>query len=110
MTEAFSLLQALLESGNYSVIIDQIAQELDLETLHNLSLVNKSCYGYFRDIVKTRTIRIRQSWLNSKSPFQLKVLQETSITCPTIGQFIFSKQLYLQFGDFLPCNHCNHEL
>ena len=86
MTEAFSLLQALLESGNYSVIIDQMVKELDLESLHNLTLVNKSCYGYFRDHVQAKTTRIRQSWLNSKSPWQFKVLQESSITCPTIGQ------------------------
>ena len=84
MTEEFSLLQALLQEGNYPVVIDLILQNLpDLEDLQNLCLVNHTCYNYFRAYVQGKTNYLRQSWLNSKHPYEFRHLSFVG-TYPTV--------------------------
>ena len=84
MTEEFSLLQALLQEGNYPVVIDLILQNLpDLEDLQSLCLVNHTCYNYFRAYVQGKTNYLRQSWLNSKHPYEFRHLSFAG-TYPTV--------------------------
>ena len=81
----FSLLQELLQAGNYAVVMDLIVQDLDLEDLQNLCLVNKLCYDYFRAYVHGKTCFLRNAWLNSKHPYDYhRMDSKTFGTYPSI--------------------------
>jgi hypothetical protein len=45
---AFNLLFGLFEAGDYHLVLEQIFSHLDLDSMLNVSLVDKMCYRHMR--------------------------------------------------------------
>ncbi len=67
-----NLLHSLLEAGDFSVILDKIFGYLDLESLHNLSKVNRLCNLHVSSILESRTRKLKQSWLSTGDGYTVR--------------------------------------
>ena len=61
----FNLLFGLFETGDYFYVVQRIIEYLDLDSLYNLSLVNKSCNLHLKTYVYRKRSDLRRGWLRS---------------------------------------------
>ena len=85
--EDFNLLHGLLDTGDYYFIVRQIIDHLDLESLHNWSLVNRTCYSYLKPLLIRKTNNLRRSWLKANkksSESAIETITGDDINYPTV--------------------------
>lgn len=80
----FNLFYSLFEAGNYHLIVREILDFLDLESIYSLSLVNRSCYKFLKPFVQNKRRLLRQSWLRSSRKEKVLSIQSSDIKYPSI--------------------------
>ncbi len=81
--EDFNIFHGLFASGDYHVVVDKLLALLDLDTLINLSLVDKCCYAFLRPLISARRTSLRHCWLSSsvKSVSTIADLKYPIVVC-----------------------------
>ena len=78
--ETFNIFYGLFETGDYHVIVEKFISLLDLDTLHSLSLCNKSCYKFLTPHISRKKHALRMSWLSPMQPHKMSFIQRKDIS------------------------------